>query len=396
MDTARWGIEYYSACVGHACVGHVGSGGRVMREFLISADSHVAEPVDLWSTALPASMRQEGPRVEMRDGAPCILVEDQVIRRFKSPGGKGMPLSESVTKQQMGSLVSLGAVDPDARLKDLDRDGVWGEVMYPNLAFFCVHRMRRADLQAATCRVYNDWIADTFFQRSDRFCPVAILPVLDIEATVQELRRVSKRGFKAALLPAHIDSRPYNDTAYEAVWREAAACGMPLSFHAGTGRTQTPAHGPGGAIVNYVVTVSSPMETIAYFCGSGVLERHPDLRIVIVECGSGWLAWALHAMDDIYHQHAMFVRPKLELLPSEYFRRQGGVTFQNDPVGFHNLKFTGDRCLLWGSDYPHPEGTWPQSREILARQLVDVPSSTADRILLENAQELYGFSVPSV
>src|SRR5436309_15558011 len=83
----------------------------------------------------------------------------------------------------------------------------------------------------------------------------------------------------------------------------------------------------------------------------------------MVECGSGWLAWVLHAMDDAYREHHMFVRPKLELLPSEYFRRQGAVTFQHDPVGLANIPFTGDRCLLWGSDYPHPGGTWPNSPE---------------------------------
>jgi predicted TIM-barrel fold metal-dependent hydrolase len=196
------------------------------------------------------------------------------------------------------------------------------------------------------------------------------------------------------MLPAHIDVRPYNDPAYEPLWSAAEDLGLPLSFHAGTGRTQTPAHGPGGAVINYVVTVAAPMETVAYLCGSGVLARHPRLRVVMVECGSGWLAWALHAMDDAYREHHMFVRPKLAELPSEYFRRQGAVTFQHDPVGLANIPFTGDRCLMWGSDYPHPEGTWPHSREVLARQLAGVPEETAARVVLRNAAELYRFHPP--
>jgi len=114
-----------------------------------------------------------------------------------------------------------------------------------------------------------------------------------------------------------------------------------------------------------------------------------------VECGSGWLAWALHAMDDAYREHHVFVRPKLALLPSEYFRRQGAVTFQHDPVGLANLPFTGDRCLMWGSDYPHPEGTWPRSQEVLARQLEGLPESTIDRIVTWNAAELYRFRLPT-
>jgi predicted TIM-barrel fold metal-dependent hydrolase len=192
-----------------------------------------------------------------------------------------------------------------------------------------------------------------------------------------------------------MDARPYNDPAYEPLWAAATALAMPLTFHAGTGRSQTPAHGAGGAIINYVVTVSGPMETVAYLCGSGVLARHPDLRVVMVECGSGWLAWALHAMDDAYREHHMFVQPKLEMLPSEYFRRQGSVTFQHDPVGLANIPFTGDGCLMWGSDYPHPEGTWPHSREVLARQLAGLPDETVERIVFGNAARLYGFRAPA-
>jgi len=196
-------------------------------------------------------------------------------------------------------------------------------------------------------------------------------------------------------LPAHIDARPYNDPVYDPLWAAAQDLGIPLTFHAGTGRSQTPAHGPGGAVINYVVTVGGPMETVAYLCGSGVLARFPGLRVVMVECGSGWLAWVLHAMDDAYREHHMFVRPKLELLPSEYFRRQGAVTFQHDPVGLANIPFTGDRCLLWGSDYPHPEGTWPNSQEVLARQFAGVAAETMERIVCLNAAELYGFSLPA-
>ena len=137
------------------------------------------------------------------------------------------------------------------------------------------------------------------------------------------------------------------------------------------------------------------METVAYLCGSGVLARFPGLRVVMVECGSGWLAWVLHAMDDAYREHHMFVRPKLELLPSEYFRRQGAVTFQHDPVGLANIPFTGDRCLLWGSDYPHPEGTWPNSQEVLARQFAGVAAEAMERIVCRNAAELYRFRLPT-
>ena len=356
-----------------------------MHRPLISADSHVMEPLDLWTTHLPAHLRAHGPRIEPRDGVGCLMVEDTVVRRFSSLAKAGA----------QAKTFAQGASDPEGRLRDLDADGVWGEVMYPNLAFFCCFHIRSPELQIATARVYNDWAADLFIGASERFAPAAVIPVLDVAASVAELERVARRGFRAALLPAHIDTRPYNDPAYDPLWTAAQDLGIPLTFHAGTGRSQTPAHGPGGAVINYVVTVGGPMETVAYLCGSGVLARFPGLRVVMVECGSGWLAWVLHAMDDAYREHHMFVRPKLELLPSEYFRRQGAVTFQHDPVGLANIPFTGDRCLLWGSDYPHPEGTWPNSQEVLARQFAGVAAEAMERIVCRNAAELYRFRLPT-
>lgn len=370
-----------------------------MDRLLISADSHVMEPLDLWTRQMPEAMRSRGPRIELRGGAQCLMVEDTIVRKF---GRLGENVADESSPDALhagdegkpAKNFSMGAADPDRRLRDLDLDGVWGEVIYPNLAFFCCFMIKSPEIQVATARVYNDWAADRFIGASERFAPVALLPVLDIDAAVGEMERTAARGFRAMMMPTHIDVRPYNDPAYETVWSAAEALGMPLTFHAGTGRSQTPAHGAGGAVINYVVTVGAPMETVAYLCGAGILERHPNLRVVMVECGSGWLAWAMHAMDDAYREHHEWVRPKLKMLPSEYFRRQGAVTFQNDPVGLANIPFTGERCLMWGSDYPHPEGTWPHSRKFLERQLKGVPEATIRRVVRDNAAELYRFSPP--
>jgi predicted TIM-barrel fold metal-dependent hydrolase len=356
---------------------------------LISADSHVMEPLDLWTAHLPPRLRDKGPRIEVNGDVSCMMVEDTIVlRSVRSPASDG---SDDDGRDGRPT----GQSDPTARLADLDRDGVWGDVIYPNLATFCVYRITDPELQVASCRLYNDWLAERFVDASPRFCPVALLPPLDVSAAVEELRRTRQRGFRAVLLPVHMDARPYNSPGYEPLWSEAEALGVPLTFHAGSGRDQRPAHGPGGAVINYVVTVGAgPMETVAYLTGSGVLARHPDLRVTMVECGTGWLAWVLHAMDDAYREHFRFAEPKLDLLPSEYFRRQGSVTFQNDPVGFHNIRFTGDTCLMWGSDYPHSEGTWPESHRYLAEQLAGIPDDTVERVVCTNAARLYGFELP--
>jgi len=131
---------------------------------------------------------------------------------------------------------------------------------------------------------------------------------------------------------------------------------------------------------------------VALLIASGVLERHPDMRFVVVECGAGWLAWLLYVMDEQVDKKHMWVRPQLELRPSEYFRRQGAVTFSDDPIALKHLDYTGAEVLLWGSDYPHDEGTFPHSQEVIARTFQGLTEADKRKIVHDNAAALYGFA----
>src|SRR5438132_11506057 len=163
---------------------------------LISADSHVMEPLDLWTSHLPPELRARGPRIEVRNDVPCLMVEDAVVRRFSPP---------RQAEKEGWKKFTNGASDPAGRLRDLDTDGVWGEVIYPNIAFFCCFHIRSPELQIETARLYNEWVAEQFIAASERFAPVAVLPVNDIAAAVKELWRAARRGFRGAMLPAHMD-----------------------------------------------------------------------------------------------------------------------------------------------------------------------------------------------
>jgi predicted TIM-barrel fold metal-dependent hydrolase len=272
----------------------------------------------------------------------------------------------------------------------LERDGVAAEVIYPTMASF-IHEMPDGELQLACAQVYNDWVHEVFGRHFDRFLPVPIIPVWDIALGVGELERVAKLGFRAAALPAHPPAHTYSDPAYEPLWASAQDLGLALSFHVGGGRPRILERGAGGAVINYVWVTSGVQQTVAYLCASGVLERYPDLQVAMVECGSGWLAWCLRVMDEAYEAHAGMVRPKLKMLPSEYFKRQGHVSFQYDPIGLELLHYTGVDCLIWGSDYPHPEGTWPHSQERLAEQLAGLPEDVRRKIAGGTAARMYRF-----
>src|SRR5262249_47627816 len=155
----------------------------------------------------------------------------------------------------------------------------------------------------------------------------------------------------------------YNSPVYDPLWSVAVDLGLPITMHQGTGHDMIHYTGAGAAAVNYSTTQSFAARTLGLLVMSGVLERFPTLHFVLVECGGGWLAWLMQSLDETYQDHASWISPKLGEAPSAYIRRHAHLTFQDDPVAVHNRRFTGIAPLLWGSDYPHPEGTFPRSRE---------------------------------
>ena len=152
--------------------------------------------------------------------------------------------------------------------------------------------------------------------------------------------------------------------------------------------------GPGGAVINYLLgaQLDGPM-VILMLAAGGALDRFPGLRIVTVETGAAWLGWIMTQADSIYEDHSMFARPKLSMKPSELIRRQCHATFMYDPVAINNRHITGIETLMWGNDYPHPEGTWPISQEVAAKQFDGVSDDDVKAIVGGTAAEVFGFDL---
>ena len=135
---------------------------------------------------------------------------------------------------------------------------------------------------------------------------------------------------------------------------------------------------------------------VSQLIAGGVCERHPKLDFVVVECGAGWLAWLLYVLDEQVRKKHMWIRPQLAMKPSEYFARQGCITFTDDPIALRNLELTGADSMLWGSDYPHDEGSFPHSQEVIARTFEGLCDQNREKIVCGNAARLYGFDVRPV
>jgi predicted TIM-barrel fold metal-dependent hydrolase len=344
-----------------------------------SADSHVLEPMDLWQRELPASMRARGPVTETVDEREVVYVDGKVVRRD--------PVAF------MEAIRPPGAHDPAARLADLDDQGIWAELIFPSRALWVLLSGDPA-LQAACCQVYNDWLHDEVMSRSPRLIGAAMLPVLDTSDAVAELRRNTERGFQTVFLPtATPEGREYNREEWQPLWAAAAEAGISLSFHIGTGMDPVVYRGLGGAITNHVVSFYGAQTTLCHLVASGTLDRHPGLHVSFVESGGSWLPAVMERMDEAQRQYGtFFLRPQLPMLPSEYVRRQVHVSFQHGRAALAVLDFTGVDALMWGSDYPHLEGTYPNTRAVLAEIFDGVPDATRAAITGGNFAKL--FTVP--
>jgi predicted TIM-barrel fold metal-dependent hydrolase len=318
------------------------------------------------------------------NGIPCLIVEG--LRPRKLPRGRIDLAGEDLERAEAGGW------DPKLRIRDQDRDGIAAEVVFPTLSLQSSFSTPDPELQLALSRAYNDWAAEIFSPYPDRFAAAAIVPMLDVALACEEAKRVHAMGLRTLFLPARVESRPYNRPEYDRFWALVQELDLPLTFHAGTGHEPRIESGPGGAVINYLLgaQIDGP-HVLLYFAAGGILDRFPKLRIVTVETGSSWLAWVMTQMDEIYEKHHMWASPKLSTKPSEFVRRQCHVTFQNDPVGVANRTFTGVEPLMWGSDYPHHEGTWPHSHEVMDRVLTGVSPDEKRMILGGTAARIFGF-----
>jgi predicted TIM-barrel fold metal-dependent hydrolase len=295
--------------------------------------------------------------------------------------------------------------DASKRLQDLDAEGVWAEVVYPSMGLWN-GLIRDPVLAREAARVANDWVASEIQRISPRLLCTAEVSLLSMDDAAAEIRRTAAVGFRGVFLPtrppATVDL--YNRDTWEPVWNAAEESGTAICFHIGTD-TQDPSvtdaqvqfRGPGGAVLNYVETTFGGQRAAAQMVTSGALERHPDLKVLVSEGGASWVPFLGDRMNEAYRQHGAVVRPKLALLPKEYLYRQVYTSFQHDPSAINALVADGYQNVMWGSDYPHLEGTFGHTQQTLHDLFDGRPDWVRERILVGAFQELFpGVSSPPV
>ena len=371
---------------------------------LISADSHVVEPYDLWQRELP-------------QGAPAPRAERDPTNHhwyFVGPDGeRGVDLTLSASagihavelQRQLDAdpdaeVVAAGCRDPIARLRDLQRDATAADVIYPT-ATLSLMILQDVKLQEACFRIYNDWIADYCSADSNRLAGIATLSTWDIPAAVRELERAHALGLRGAVIWT---SPPYEDSffsrRYEPLWGAAAEMRMPISLHTLAGNRASREIARYGQDVEstFFFSFNNRLELQRSLCeliASGVFERHPALRVVAAEGGIEYAATLERRLDSGFERVWGSLQNELRLKPSEYFRRNVFLTYISDPVGLNNIRFTGADHFLWSGDYPHDASTWPNSAAVARKECDDAGLDEADvhKLTALNAAGLYGFDL---
>ena len=286
-----------------------------------------------------------------------------------------------------------GLTDGSRRGEDQDLDGIAAEVLYPG--YFAMFGLRNVELLIALQRNYNDWLHDHCAASNGRLHGLAALPVQDPEAAVSELKRVLDLGYRGVIVPSNAPKgHRYCDSDYDPLWARAQEAGVPVSFHVGCFShippwlKETSGRDP---IAVYAGTSTLIHDTLIELMCRGVCRRFPDLQFVVAEFNAGWIAHWLERVDQGWQREygKKPTGPAVEPV-DEIWKRQFHATIEDDQPALRTRDLIGESRLMWGSDYPHTDSTWPCSSDVLDEMFSDCPASTRAAITHDNVARLYG------
>ncbi|MDA0788771.1 MAG: amidohydrolase family protein [Proteobacteria bacterium] len=375
---------------------------------IISADCHIDLiwlPPDLFTANARPALKDRMPYVRDSSRGPVWVSRGGgmfgLCNGMGSAGREYVPgqihRSDRMAEQGLyddGKKGIRRLTDPDLRIRDQDLDGVQAEVLYGILG--ASQRLNDGEAATEMMRIYNEWLADFCNVHPERFAGIASIPNHDIKAAVAEVERVAKRGGLRGIEVANtVDMKPLYDPDWHPLWAAVADTGLPMHFHTVGGtppdfQSMAPLQQRqafAAFITGFQLAMADVIMELIY---GGVLEAHPDLSVVIGESGIGWIPYILQHMDLEWEDQ--FKDLTLTMKPSAYWHRQCYATYQSDEVGIRLIDYLGRDNVMWGSDFPHPDGVWPDSKSFIERELAGVDEATRNKIICGNAAALYGFA----
>ena len=369
-----------------------------MNRPLISADSHVTEPLAAWADVDPA-FRDRVPRLHHVEGAGDVYVIDGM----KTPVPLGIVAAAGKPPEQIRMMgtrfedLHRGGWDPAARLLDQDLDGVAAEVIYPTIGMvLCNHR--DPDYKKACFDAYNRWLAAFCAHAPQRLLGAGQTAMRSPAEGIRDLETIAAPGLRGVMMPGNPVEADYDSPIYDEFWEAAIEIGLPLAFHILTTRDYVTAPTRGPKMNGFLSIIRGCQDIMGMLVLGGVFERHPKLRVVCVEADAGWVPHFMYRMDHAWKRHRNWLPAGQELsrLPSEWFATGIYTTFQDDWVAFRSVDMLDWHRLLWANDFPHSDSTWPWSRSMLDEHAARLGPAQRDAILSGNTAELYGIDLDAL
>lgn len=380
---------------------------------IISGDTHLEVPTDRWTRRVAEKHRDRAPRtVRLENGGDGFLIEGEAVREnaFDLYGGKGRdawgPFGQTYES-------TAGTASPADRLECLERDNVDAELIFPPV--FTGPKVWRSIADnapyLAVVRAYNEFIAEDYAAFApDRFFPVGVIPLSGLEDALAELRFCVAAGLRAVVLSCFPSGKGYPTEADDAFWQAALEAHMPLTVHIDLDRTG-PRDGPWveyerrAGIADLAPQVAKfarggAINAVQMILG-GVFDRFPELRIFMAENQVGWVPTFMTVADERYRRHLGWARDLLGFHPlpngepSDYVKRHILWGIQRDPAGVELRHRVGTENIIWGSDFPHQESEYPNSRIVLDENFGDVPDDDRFKMSCGNAMEFLHLEHPN-
>jgi len=362
---------------------------------VISADSHVVEPHDLWQVRIDPKFRDRAPKLSREADTDRLVFEEAELPPVGLLAGCARGDDEVRLEGRWEQDVFPGGYDPARRLDDLAKDGVDGEVLFPTIAMQ-LYRVRDFDFRAALFEAYNTWLAEFVAKDPGIFKGAGMLTEEDPEWAAGEMRRCKELGLSTVMLPqVPGEEVSYSDARFDPIWSTAVECGFPVNFHAATTRDEKRAWSA-GTPTDGVLACTEVQRVILDMILFGTFDRYPELRIISVENEAGWAAPMIQRADFVWRRSLKLKRPTTMVCqeaPSHYLHHNVRITFMRDRAAILCKDIIGEGTMMWGNDFPHHVSTWPESRKVLADIFAGEPEETTARLVGGNAAELYGFDL---
>lgn len=374
--------------------------------YLISCDTHINEPADLFTANFPKRLLPHAPKVERREHFDQWIVDGKIealtVVAAARCGDRFDPPETRIWRKRLEDVREF-CHEPKSWLAEVEKDGIYAAVIFPSLGMMLYQTVETTRVLDVACTVYNDWILDFAATSPDRLRPIVMINLDDIDHAIAEVQRVVPLGAGGVLIPTTAPKdRPYGGAEYEPFWELLEDLQLPITLHVGVDRNfvgEDHSLEKAAGIERMVNQADHEVRIcLMQMIFGQVFQRHPRLKVVSVENEGSWALHFLQAMDWHWKNNFRFMasgrRFDTDMLPSDYFRQNVTICFTEDP-GLVSLRdFVGIDNLVWGDDFPHAESTYPMSDQILDRLFDGVAEAERHRITVTNGAKLYNIALP--